>query len=118
MFDPRRPKRKVTAQEQEEWLVQYDPLVPDDSRRVISHNYRVANIERIVTSPALLESTSLVFAHGLDLFSSRVAPSQTFDVLSENFNKVQLVLTVAALAAGIVITKPNVRRKRLREQWY
>lgn len=42
MFDPRRPKRKVTAEEQEEWLVQYDPLIPDDSRRVISHNYQVS----------------------------------------------------------------------------
>lgn len=43
MFDPRRPKRKVTAEEQEEWLVQYDPLIPDDSRRVISHNYQVSD---------------------------------------------------------------------------
>lgn len=41
IFDPRRPKRKVTSEEQEEWLIQYDPLIPDDPRRVISHNYEV-----------------------------------------------------------------------------
>lgn len=41
MFDPRRPKGKPTTEEQEEWLVQYDPLIPDDSKRVISHNYKV-----------------------------------------------------------------------------
>jgi len=118
MFDPRRPKRKTTAEEQEEWLVQYDPLIPDDPRRIISHNYNVAKVEKIITSPAFLESTSLIFAYGLDLFSSRVAPSNTFDVLSENFNKAQLVLTISALAIAIIVTKPMVTRKKLRERWY
>lgn len=79
---------------------------------------QVANVRRIVTSPALLESTSLVFAYGLDLFFTRTAPSNTFDVLSENFNKAQLVLTVGGLAAAILITRPMVSRKRLREKWY
>ncbi|THH17682.1 hypothetical protein EW146_g3182 [Bondarzewia mesenterica] len=106
MLDPRRPKQKPTSEEQEEFLFQYDPVIPDDSRRVLSHNYEVANIRRILTSPAQLESTSLVFAYGLDLFFTRTAPSGTFDVLSDNFNKVQLVLTVCGLAAAIIITKP------------
>ncbi|KAL5498433.1 hypothetical protein ACEPAH_2575 [Sanghuangporus vaninii] len=119
ILDPRRPKRKVTAQEQEEWLIQYDPLIPDDSRRVISHNYRVVNTRKHVTSPAQLESTSLIFAYGgLDLFASRVAPSHTFDVLSENFNKLQLVLTIVGLSVAILVTRPIVRNKRLKEQWY
>lgn len=52
------------------------------------------------------------------MFLTRVAPSNTFDVLSENFNKVQLVLTVAGLAVAIMLTKPMVKRKRLREKWY
>lgn len=139
IFDPRRPKRKPTTEEMEEYLIQYDPLIPNDPRRVISHKYRVSyfdwdwlgdylylnacfpqieNSRQIITSPALLESTSLVFAYGLDLFSSRVAPSGTFDILSENFNKAQLVLTVAGLAGAIFITKPMVRKKKLRERWY
>ena len=117
-FDPRRPKRKPTSEEMEEWLIQYDPLTPDDPKRVLSHTYRVHNVREIITSPALLESTSLVFAYGLDLFSSRVAPSNTFDVLSESFNKPQLVITLSGLALAIVITKPMVRKKRLREKWY
>lgn len=78
----------------------------------------MVNVRRIVTAPALLESTSLVFAYGLDLFHTRVAPSGTFDVLSEDFNKAQLVLTIIALAIAIVVTKPMVQRKRLRERWY
>ncbi|KAH9911778.1 uncharacterized protein BXZ73DRAFT_93328 [Epithele typhae] len=117
-LDPRRPKQKPTAQEMEEWLIQYDPVLPDDPKRVLSHNYQVAKVRKIVTSPALLESTSLVFAYGLDLFFSRVAPSNTFDVLSESFNKTQLVVTIAGLALAIAIVKPIVTRKRLRERWY
>ncbi|KAL1943370.1 hypothetical protein VTO73DRAFT_4445 [Trametes versicolor] len=109
-LDPRRPKQKPTTEEMEEWLIQYDPVHP---RRP-----EVAKTRRVVTSPALLESTSLVFAYGLDLFSTRVAPSNTFDVLSENFNKVQLVFTIGGLALAIFIVKPMVARKRLRERWY
>jgi len=75
-------------------------------------------VRQIITAPSLLESTSLVLAVGTDLFLTRVATSGTFDVLSENFNKVQLVLTVVGLAVAIAITKPMVRRKQLRERWY
>lgn len=75
-------------------------------------------MRQIITAPSLLESTSLVLAVGTDLFHTRVAPSGTFDVLSENFNKVQLVLTVVGLAVAIAVTRPMVRRKKLRERWY
>ncbi|TBU24929.1 hypothetical protein BD311DRAFT_780673 [Dichomitus squalens] len=117
-LDPRRPKHKPTTEEAEEWLIQYDPVIPDDPKRVLSHHYQVAKTQKIVTSPALLESTSLVFAHGLDLFFTRIAPSNTFDVLSESFNKPQLVVTIAGLAFAIVVVKPIVARKKLRERWY
>ncbi|KAH9929331.1 uncharacterized protein B0H18DRAFT_996604 [Fomitopsis serialis] len=118
ILDPRRPMRKPTSEEMEEWLIQYDSVVYDDPKRVLSHSYQVVGTKHVVTSPALLESTSLIFAYGHDLFFTRIAPSNTFDVLSESFNKVQLVLTIAGLALAIVITKPMVRRKRLRERWY
>ena len=75
-------------------------------------------MRQIITAPSLLESASLVLAVGTDLFLTRVATSGTFDVLSENFNKVQLVLTVVGLAVAIAVTKPMVRRKKLRERWY
>jgi hypothetical protein len=117
-LDPRRPNRKLTSEDAEEQLIQYEPVLQNHPQRVLSHNYEVTNVKRIVTAPSLLESTSLVFTYGLDLFSTRVSPSGTFDVLSENFNKVQLVLTIVALALAIVVTKPMVQRKRLRERWY
>ncbi|KAJ8580027.1 DUF1620-domain-containing protein [Rhizopogon salebrosus TDB-379] len=97
-------------------LVQYDAPLPVDARLVLSHNYEVENVRCIVTSPSLLESTSLVFVYGLDPSFTRIAPSGTFDVPSENFNKVQLVLTVVGLGIAIMVTKPMVRRKKLRER--
>jgi hypothetical protein len=42
LLDPRRPTGKPTAVEQEEWLIQYDPVLSDDPRRVISHNYKAS----------------------------------------------------------------------------
>ncbi|KIJ47261.1 hypothetical protein M422DRAFT_66579 [Sphaerobolus stellatus SS14] len=118
LLDPRRPSHKPSAQEQEEWLIQYDPVIPYDPRRVVSHTYQVAGASHIVTSPALLESTSIIFVYGLDLFLTRVAPSNTFDILSESFNKVQLVLTIIALGSGVMITRPMVRKKILKQKWY
>ena len=143
LLNPRRTKDKPTAEEQEEWIVQYDPVLPDDTRRVLSHDYQVcymflllfqrrcdltsllsplelqvANVRRILAAPSLLESTSIVFVYGLDLFCTRVAPSGTFDVLNEAFNKAQLVFTICGLAVAILATRPMVRQKRLRERWY
>lgn len=44
LLNPRRTRDKPTAEEQEEWLVQYDPVLPDDTYRVLSHNYQVRNL--------------------------------------------------------------------------
>ncbi|KAG8835265.1 hypothetical protein FRC17_004572 [Serendipita sp. 399] len=117
LLDPRRPKTKPTASEQEEGLIQFDILLPDDPRRVVSHNYKLY-VSKLLTTSTQLESTSLVLAYGIDLFLTRVAPSGTFDVLSDSFNKIQLVLTVLGLGAAILITKPLVKQKVLNTRWY
>ena len=41
MLKPHQPKLKVTAEEAEEFLVEYDPVLPDDPHCVLSHNYEV-----------------------------------------------------------------------------
>ena len=42
LLDPRRPHRKPTTEEAEEFLIEYDPVLPNDPRRVLSHNYDVS----------------------------------------------------------------------------
>ena len=66
---------------------------------------KVLGIASLRSTPALLESTSIVLASGLDLFQTRVMPSGGFDVLPDSFNKLQLVLTIMGLTAGIVVTR-------------
>lgn len=41
LLNPRRPTGKPTSEEAEEGLMQYEPTIPDDPRRVLSHIYEV-----------------------------------------------------------------------------
>jgi len=71
----------------------------------------------MITTPATLESTSLVFAYGLDIFGTRVTPSFAFDVLGNSFNKIQLLSTVAALTLGVFFVAPLIQRKQTNSLW-
>ncbi|KAE8267291.1 hypothetical protein A4X09_0g5061 [Tilletia walkeri] len=118
LLDPRRPVgRKPNAEEAEEMLFSYDPLLPWEPKWTLSHIFPLGKISGILATPASIESTSMVFAHGLDSYVSRVSPSGSFDILSANFNKVQLMLTIAALAVGIIVTKPLLRSKAVNARW-
>jgi hypothetical protein len=109
ILDPRRPVgRDPTPQEQEEGLFRYHPVLEFDPQLIITHNREVVGVKNVITSPALLESTSLVFAYGIDVFGTRVNPSQAFDILGKAFNKLSLVGTVAALAVGVIVLAPMV----------
>ncbi|KAL7421303.1 hypothetical protein Q5752_004188 [Cryptotrichosporon argae] len=119
LLDPRRPTGKPTSADKEEMLIPYDPFIQPDPKRVVTHRYPVLGLRHITSSPALLESTSLVLAHGTDMFLTRgLNPSGTFDILGDHFNKGQLVLTLAALGVGIGVARPAVRRKMLRAKWF
>ncbi|OJJ48401.1 hypothetical protein ASPZODRAFT_61779 [Penicilliopsis zonata CBS 506.65] len=118
VLDPRRPVgRDATALEAEEGLFKYHPFLEFDGKWYISHARDVAGLSTVLSRPTLLESTSLVFAFGGDIFASRVNPSQAFDILGKGFSKLQLVLTVVALAVGVVILAPMVRRKQINAVW-
>jgi len=119
LLDPRRPMGKPTSAEKEEMLIPYDPLLPHDPKRIVSHKYPVAGVTSMTSSPALVESTSLLLAYGLDMFLTRgLNPSGTFDILTDGFNKEQLLITLAVLTIGIVVAKPAVQSKGLRARWY
>jgi hypothetical protein len=118
VLDPRRPiGRDPDAAEKEEGLFRYAPTVEIDPKMLITHERRAMGLERVVTTPSQLESTSIVFAYGGDLFGTRVAPSMAFDILGKGFNKVQLVLTVVALGIGAGVVAPMVRRKQINSRW-
>lgn len=87
------------------------PLVLSPRTKVIER------VNRVLTEPTGLESTSLVLALGLDLFGARVAPSKTYDMLDPNFNYALLVLVLAAMAAAVAVANRFAANKRLHEQW-
>ncbi|KAK9775144.1 putative ER membrane protein complex subunit 1 [Seiridium cardinale] len=118
VIEPRRVVgRDPVAAEAEEGLTRYFPAVELDSRWLITHERDIVGIDEILTTPAILESTSLVFGYGLDIFGTRVTPSLAFDVLGKGFNKVTLIGTVLALTAGVLTLGPVVRKKQINLRW-
>jgi len=109
VLDPRRPvDRDPTSAEAEEGLFRYAPYLDFDGKWYHTHSRDVAGIKTVLSRPTLLESTSLIFAFGGDIFGTRATPSQAFDILGKSFSKLQLVLTVVALAAGVTFLAPMV----------
>lgn len=118
LLEPRRPVgRDPTPAELEEGLSRYAPAIELDPRMAVTHSRDVLGVRDIIAAPAILESTCLVFAYGVDLFGTRVAPSQAFDLLGKGFNKVTLLATVAALFVGVVALGPMVRKKQINMRW-
>lgn len=79
---------------------------------------QLLGLNTIHAAPTLLESTGIILATGLDLFSTRTQPSGTFDILSDAFNKLQLVLTIVGLGIGIAVARPALNKRTLRARWY
>lgn len=118
VLNARRPlDRDANAQEAEEGLFRYNPQLDLDPKQFLSHSRELLGIEQILTAPTLLESTSLAFAYGHDIFGTQVAPSQTFDVLGRGFKRLQLVGTVVALYLGVLALRPLVRRNVVQRGW-
>ena len=109
-IDARRPVgRDPTAPEAEEGLFRYSPILDFEPKWVLNHKRDIISISDVITSPSLLESTSLVFAFGkVDLFGTRISPIGSFDILGKGFSKLQLVLTVLILALGTTFVAPFV----------
>ncbi|CAM9409723.1 unnamed protein product [Laminaria digitata] len=116
-LDPRRPQEEPSKAEKEEKLLQYQPFLPVVPTQVLSYYKVIERVNRVLTEPTGLESTSLVLALGLDLFGCRVAPSKTYDMLDPNFNYALLVLVLGAMTTAVLIASRLAANKRLKEQW-
>ncbi|KAG6553490.1 hypothetical protein Mapa_004402 [Marchantia paleacea] len=115
-FDPRRTVSPSQA-EREEGIIPLTDAIPIFPQSYITHVHQVEGLRGILTVPARLESTSLVFTYGLDLFFTRTAPSRTYDSLTEDFSYALLLITIVALIIGIVVTWILSERKELGEKW-
>ncbi|MCJ1352800.1 MAG: hypothetical protein MMC33_002784 [Icmadophila ericetorum] len=118
-LSPRRPiNRDPLPAEAEEGLFKYNPFLDFNPHWILNHQREVLGLKEVISSPTLMESTSLVLAYGdMDIFGTRVAPIGVFDVLGKAFNKLQLIATVLALGVGTAILGPMVRKKQVDTVW-
>ena len=79
--------------------------------------FPVTNIEGIHSVGAGLESTSLVFTHGLDLFYTRVTPSRMFDVLKDDFDYWFVAATLGLLVIVTFLSQRLAAVKMLKQMW-
>lgn len=115
-LDPRRPINML-MEHREEGLIPYMPELPIPSESMINYDQTLMAVRKITTSPAILESTSLVFAYGLDLFFTRVTPSKTFDILKDDFDHVLITGVLIFLVVASYVSKLLAQRKALHAAW-
>lgn len=116
LVDPRRPL-KMTEMEREEALIPYMPEIPLNYEFSLNYYNYAFNIRGIATAPSGLESTSLVFAYGLDLFYTRVFPSRTFDMLREDFDYFFIITLMVGLLLGTLVSKKLASSSILKKAW-
>jgi hypothetical protein len=119
LLDPRRPDpNAVTPSDQAEGLYPYNPYLPIHPQALINYNHTVSRIKSIITTPSYLESTSLMFSHGLDIFYSATAPgNKRYDRLSHDFNRVIIIVMTVGLALAALISKRFASRRELTRAW-
>ncbi|KAJ9702333.1 hypothetical protein PVL29_004189 [Vitis rotundifolia] len=115
-LDPRRTINPSQS-EREEGIIPLTDSLPIIPQSYVTHTLKVEGLRGIVTAPAKLESTTLVFAYGVDLFFTRIAPSRTYDLLTDDFSYALLLITIVALVAAIFVTWILSERKELQEKW-
>ena len=115
-IDVRRPKTQEEAKTAVK-LPLYHPMLPFDSTKYVTQGQSVARLDGITSGASGLESTSAVFAHGLDLFFTQVAATQKFDVLPDTFSRIQLCAGLALLVGSAYILRGMAHKKRLNRAW-
>lgn len=117
LVDPRRPSINTAPALREPGLAPYIPELRLPSESILNYNQSIAAIRGIVTAPSGLESTTIVFAYGLDLYGTRIAPSKEFDVLKDDFDHFVIAAVLVGLVAFCIGTRKLAQRKALKQAW-
>ncbi|KAA3671932.1 uncharacterized protein DEA37_0006321, partial [Paragonimus westermani] len=115
-FDPRRAL-DLSPELMEEGVHPYTPVLPLSDLAVISYNQSIMGIQAIRTAMTGLESTSLVFAYGLDMFFTRIAPSLTYDLLKEDFDYTAIAIVTLGMVVASVVTQRLAARRAVFRAW-
>jgi len=105
------------APTKEEPIPPYAPVMPLRPSDVLTYDNPHGQVAGIVSSPTALESTSLIFSYGLDLFFTPVQTAKAYDVLSPGFQYNLLYASVGVVFAGLLITTFIASRRTLADRW-
>lgn len=101
-------------------MMPYEPLIRKDPLKVLNHRVKLFSdgFDQILVQPTELESTTIVcLVNSINEFCTLVQPSLSYDILPASFQKVGLLLTIAALFGSYVVSKPFVYSKKLNNKW-
>lgn len=110
------PPKNFQVTKDEYSVPPYHPLVLVQPTDIISY-YQDIQTEKFVAAPTSLESTSLVFAYGLDLFFAIQRPALSFDILGEDFDYFVLFSTSMCVFIGLGVSQYIVRNLALEDRW-
>ncbi|CAB4061283.1 EMC1 [Lepeophtheirus salmonis] len=99
LLDPRRPNMNTPMDMREPGLLPYIPELHLSSESVLNYNRTIIGPKKIITAHTGLESTSIVFVYGADLYCTQVHPSKGFDLLKDDFD----YYVIASVLMGLVI---------------
>lgn len=118
-IDPRRPINPPMPREKEEGLMQYLPYVFMNPTQCITFNSTLPTTRPIDmhTTPALLESTTMILTHGLDVHFVRMSSSRGFDLLAPDFNYGLLLLILVGMAVALYTVRNMAKTKSLNAGW-
>ena len=116
LVDPRRPF-KQTPESREEMLVPYAQNIPINFKSYITHDDTIMRLGRVYSTPAGLESSSLILGVGVDIFFTRVAPSKAFDSLASDFSYSLLAISLAVLSVATIVCAVLVRDNDMKKKW-
>lgn len=121
MLDPRRPLvpqgTKPSPGQVAEGLPPYAPEIMIAGQAFATMDKRVARLRRVSTVPAVLESSCLLAAVGLDFFYTRLQPSRGFDMVPDDFPRTLLVALVGAMTVGLAVLRAMMQQRALKLKW-
>jgi hypothetical protein len=117
MVDPRRPPLDTAAHLREPGIPPYIPELNMPHEAIMNYNQTILGMDSIHTSPSGLESTTLVFIHGLDLYGCRITPSKGFDLIKEDFDYLMISCVLLGLVVASYVTRKLSQKKMLGKAW-
>lgn len=112
---PRKDSREAKGFFSNEKLPEYAYLLPFSPTNYLSYDLTLANLNSLRFSPADMESSLFVFCFGVDNFLIRTAPDKTFDMITEDFNYLLLVLILVVGTLAILFFRHRLLLAKLKK---